>query len=253
MSEFLLLAAMTEEATAVRHRSDAVGPEQAGPTARATHTPITVAGRNGTLLTTGIGAVNAATALTAWLRDVGRSARGSGPWPGTVVSLGSAGGLAETVSVGDVVLGRSYRYADVDAREFGYEFGQVPGMPPEYPSGVAPAPGETAAHAHSGLIVTSSSFVGAELAARIRTRIPQALAVDMESAALAQACHVLGVERFVSVRGISDLCSPRAGEDFHDGLGLASSRSAAAVLDLLDHLDPPAGVVRAGAGERPRA
>ena len=105
-------------------------------------------------------------------------------------------------------------------------------MPVEYTAGLACGEGD-ARHRHEGLLVTSSSFVGAELAAGIRERLPQALAVDMESAALAQTCLLLGLERFVSVRGISDLCTPRAGEDFRRGLGLAAGRSADAVLDLL--------------------
>ena len=38
---------------------------------------------------------------------------------------------------------------------------------------------------------------------------------------------------FVSVRGVSDLCGPQAGEDFHIGADVAAARSAAVVLALL--------------------
>ena len=39
---------------------------------------------------------------------------------------------------------------------------------------------------------------------------------------------------FVSVRGVSDLCGPRAGQDFHIGAEEAAARSAAVVLALLN-------------------
>lgn len=220
---------MAEEAAAVRDRSDSVGEVRRGTTRAATLTSIRLNGRSGDLLTTGIGAVNASAALTAWA-----ARRGDHASDVPVVSIGSAGGLADEVAVGDVVIGSTCRYADVDARAFGYELGQVPGMPADYPAGLDVVSGVRGAGGfHTGLLVTSSSFIGAEAAALIRERFPQALAVDMESAALAQACLVLGLRRFVSVRGISDLCTPRAGEDFSDGLSLAAARSADAVVALL--------------------
>lgn len=235
-SDFLLLAAMGEERAPFLAAADSSGPEQPGPTAVATATPLTIGESSGYILCTGIGPVNAAAALSGWLV--------AHPHTGPVVSVGSAGGLGEHVKVGDVVVGTQYRFGDVDARAFGYEFGQVPGMPSHYSGGhysgghnageraLAPA-GD---HIHRGLIVTSSSFVGADAAAAIRAEMPLALAVDMETAALAQTCFLHGHENFVSVRGISDLCTPRAGEDFHDGLGLAARRSAELVLAMLGEL-----------------
>src|SRR5699024_776076 len=90
VSEFLLLAAMPDEAAAIRERSDSVGVTTTGPTAGSELTPITLAGRSGALLTTGIGPVSAAAALTGLCR----AGRGAGV---TVISVGSAGGLADEV------------------------------------------------------------------------------------------------------------------------------------------------------------
>lgn len=45
-----------------------------------------------------------------------------------------------------------------------------------------------------------------------------ALATDMEPAALAHTCHLYDVP-FLSVRGISDLCGPHAGMDLPDARG----------------------------------
>ena len=50
--------------------------------------------------------------------------------------------------------------------------------------------------------------------------------------ALAQVAAGAGVP-FVSVRGVSDLCGPEAGQDFHIAVEEAAARSAAVVLALL--------------------
>lgn len=219
---FLLLAAMPEERAPFLPAGAVHRP---GPSPHSELTDITVEGVPGRILRTGIGPVSATTALSAYLATEGA--------PGLIVSVGSAGGLHEDVAVGSVVVGTSYRWADVDARAFGYEMGQVPGMPAHYGTTVGPDWLDGREGVHLGELLTSSSFVSAELAAQIREHFPEGLAVDMESAALAQTCHLHGVERFVSVRGVSDLCSPRAGEDFHDGLGIAATRSYEITRTLL--------------------
>lgn len=221
---FLVLAAMPEEQVPFLAAADKVGTQRPGPTAISRLTDIVLDGIAGHVLLTGIGQVNAAAALSGWLT--------TNATPDYVLSVGSAGGLHENVKVGDVVVGTEYRYADVDAREFGYAFGQVPQMPETFQgSDIAPLLG--ADHVHPGLVVTSSSFISAENAAAIRNHFPHALAVDMESTALAHTCHLHSVRHFIAIRGISDLCTPRAGEEFHDGLGRAAKRSFETTRTLL--------------------
>lgn len=216
LPRFLVLAAMTEEQVPFLDAADEVSKHRPGPTTHSLLTDIVLDGAAGHVLVTGIGPVNAAAALSGWLA--------TNVPPNHILSVGSAGGLHESVKVGDVVVGVEYRYADVDARAFGYTFGQVPQMPEKY-QGSNAASLLAGDRVHPGLVVTSSSFVSAENAATIRNHFPAALAVDMESTALAHTCHLHGVRRFTAIRGISDLCTPRAGEEFHDGLGLAARRS----------------------------
>ena len=59
-----------------------------------------------------------------------------------------------------------------------------------------------------------------------------ALATDMEPAALAHTCHLYDVP-FLSVRGISDLCGPHAGKDFKTQVDDAADRSATIVIGTL--------------------
>lgn len=183
------------------------------------------------LVQSGIGLVNAAGAATTALAMANNNAGHT--HPPLVISVGSAGGLGSEVRVGDVVIGTDHINIDADARAFGYEFGQVPGMPASYPvaralveaSAVEPLghrPGQTV---HQGLIVSSYSFVGPERAGRITSQFPRVLATDMESAAIAQTCYVHDTP-FLSIRGISDLCGPASDTDFLTHVDDAAERSA---------------------------
>lgn len=190
------------------------------------------------LVRTGIGLVNAASALSGVLAEVE---------PEVVVSAGTAGGLARGVAVGDVCLSTTLAYTDADATAFGYVRGQVPGMPAVYtadpgtlarlgavgPAALAGAtPSSAGARLRRGQMLAGNSFVTAANVADTRQAFPEAVSTDMESTALAQVCASRGLP-FVSVRGISDLCGPEAGEDFHIGAEEAAARSAAVVLALL--------------------
>ena len=62
----------------------------------------------------------------------------------------------------------------------------------------------TGARIHAGLICTGDQFVTDHATlSRIKQQFPDGLAVDMESAAIAQVCYLQGIP-FVSFRVISD-------------------------------------------------
>lgn len=224
MTTVLLLAAMAEETAPVLagHDFTEVVP---GTLWRAQEGE-----RQVTLVTCGIGLVNSAAAAALAITE---------HKPDVVVSLGSAGGLGVDVQVGDIIVGRSYRYADADTTLFGYEYGQVPGLPVSFPGDERLlqllAEDHTDARVHVGEIVSGNSFVAGDLTPVVRERFPDALAADMESTAIAQVAYKAGIP-FVCVRAISDLCAPTAGEDFKDNIDDVAARSAAAVWRLVDQL-----------------
>lgn len=100
-------------------------------------------------------------------------------------------------------------YHDVDCGVgLGCQRGQVQGLPLYYEgderlvSVAKSVQGKTRIHA--GLILTGDQFITSRQALNdIKTLFPDGLAVDMESAAIAQVCHIQGVP-FVSFRIISD-------------------------------------------------
>lgn len=222
----LVVTAMEEEARPyLRHG----GEEIETPIGRAWR--LSLAGRDSLLLVSGIGLVNAAAATTAVLAHF---------TPGALISSGSAGGLAQGIYVGDVVVGNAYSFHDADATNFGYVRGQVPGMPERYQADRELVSHAMGAHIEGvrvrpGKIVSGNSFIYSETVEAVRAAFPNALAADMESAALAQLAHLLGL-RYVSVRAISDLCGPHAGEDFSMSVSEVSERSAAVVEAVAAHL-----------------
>ncbi|MBE1875406.1 5'-methylthioadenosine/S-adenosylhomocysteine nucleosidase [Myceligenerans pegani] len=196
----------------------------------AEHRVLTLGGRRIALVRSGIGFVNASDAAVGALLTYGIV---------PVVSAGSAGGLARSVEVGDVVVGRTYVNTGADATAFGYRLGQLPGMPAVYAAdhGLLEATENAVGHEQNlvaGTIGSSEKFVTAEPARALRETFDQVLAVDMESAAIAQACHNHGAP-FVSIRAVSDLCAPD-GTEFLTHVDDAALRSARVVEATLTRL-----------------
>lgn len=161
----------------------------------------------------GIGKVNAAIGT---MEMIGKH------HPDIIISTGCAGGHGEGVRVQDVVVSAELCYHDVYCgMALGkVEYGQVQGMPARFQADpmlleVASAlsldeerPDSVSTHRptlHQGLIVTGDWFVDSrEKMREILGHFPEAKAVDMESAAIAQTCYRMGVP-FISFRTISDL------------------------------------------------
>lgn len=191
------------------------------------------AGKNVVLALSGIGKVNAALSTALVLQHR----------PDFVINTGSAGGLGSGLKVGDVVIGTQTAHHDVDVTAFGYAIGHVPQMPARFESDPALcAAAEKAAAAfehaavHRGLIVSGDQFVhSSESVAEVRRHFPDAQAVEMEAAAIAQSCHRFGVP-FVVVRAISDLADEQADTSFETFLKTASVHSAKMVLQLIEAL-----------------
>ena len=159
---------------------------------------------------TGIGKVNAAVNATQAILKYK---------PDLVVSSGCAGGASTKLNVMDVVVGSRVVYHDVYCcLGEDEEYGQIQGMPLYYDAQenlVEIARSLTYNHTiHPGLIASGDWFVDTlSKIDEITSHFPDAIAIDMESAALAQTCHIMGVP-FISFRVISDV--PAKGNDLSD-------------------------------------
>ena len=150
------------------------------------------------LLQCGIGKTNAATGVTNLIMTF---------HPDCVISTGVAGGIDTKLDVMDVVIGKDVCYHDVYCGD-NCDPGQVQGLPKFFNGDerlVSLATSlDTDVHIVPGLICTGDQFVtNRDELDVIKEKYPQGLAVDMESAAIAQVCHLWNVP-FLSFRIISD-------------------------------------------------
>ena len=131
--------------------------------------------------------------------------------PNFVINSGVAGGADLSVNVMDVVAGARVAYHDVWCGPES-EVGRVQGLPLYFEGAqqlldLLPEREDI----HKGLICSGDQFIDKmEDVRRIKGNFPDALAVDMESGAIAQVCHVCNVP-FLALRVISD--SPGASHD----------------------------------------
>lgn len=153
-----------------------------------------------------------------------------------VLNTGAAGSLDASINIGDIVVSTDCVQHDVDATIFGYELGQIPGMPVSYESSALMGESivESARRAasdigvHRGRIASGDRFVGdAETKSRIIANFG-AVCCDMEGAAIAQACCVNEIP-FVVVRSISDKAD---GSDFvaYDEFERKAARDSARIV-----------------------
>ncbi|MFP3344381.1 5'-methylthioadenosine/S-adenosylhomocysteine nucleosidase [Halomonas sp. SIMBA_159] len=190
------------------------------------------------ILQSGIGKVNAAVGTAILLER---------HQPDAIINTGSAGGFATDLAIGDVIISDEVRHHDVDAVVFGYELGQVPGMPAAYQAdsrlreiarGAIATLGEV--NVREGMIATGDAFMAdPERVAKTREQFPTMLAVEMEGAAIAQTCYLYRCP-FVVIRALSDI--PGSGDNhlsFEQFLDIAADHSSRMVEQMLIALGHP--------------
>lgn len=183
------------------------------------------------LLKSGIGKVNAAIGTTLMLQEF---------QPTCVINTGSAGGFSNELEVGDVVISTEVRHHDVDVTIFGYEPGQLPGLPAAFipDDFLAEIAQQCIARMDGiktvqGLIATGDSFMNnPERVAKTREIFPTMKAVEMEAAAIAQTCHQFDIP-FIVIRSLSDIAGKESNLSFEQFLVVAAKHSAEMVMAIV--------------------
>jgi adenosylhomocysteine nucleosidase len=128
--------------------------------------------------------------------------------PDLIISSGVAGGASLSLEIKDVVVSTKVAYHDA-WYGMNNKYGQVQGMPLFYESPKklinCAMDMDADVKVRGGLIVTGDWFVDKkEKMKEILNNFPNALAVDMESASIAQTCQIFNIP-FISFRIISDI------------------------------------------------
>lgn len=207
-------------------------------------------GRELVLVLSGLGKVAAATTASVLIERLDVQA---------MLFTGLAGGLGQGVRVGDVVVASSFVQHDMDVTPLfpRYEvplygrasFATDPQLSGQLVRACQQALADplallgsealaefslTAACVHQGLIASGDQFIASAsqstaIQAGLRAQGCEALAVEMEGAAVAQVCFDYGVP-FAAVRTISDRADEAAHVDFKRFLHAVASRYSAAIM-----------------------
>lgn len=121
--------------------------------------------------------------------------------PDYIINTGAAGGIASGLDVMNIVVADQTAYYDVFCGE---ELGQLQGFPRYFAMNEILLSKAADLGLKTGLIASGDKFITSLAEVQhIQSIYPEALAVDMESAAIAQVCH-LHQTPFLSIRVISD-------------------------------------------------
>ena len=194
----------------------------------------TVDGKEVILLKSGIGKVNAAMSTTILLQKY---------QPDVVINTGSAGGFDSNLDVGAIVISDEVRHHDCDVTAFGYEIGQMAGMPAAYKSDeklievAKEAVTEVGTHPFAvGLICSGDVFMAdPKRVEEVRNNFPAMKACEMEAAGVAQVCYQFGTP-FVVIRSLSDIAGKQSNISFDEFLPVAAKHSTEIVLKAIAKL-----------------
>ena len=231
MRTVAVLSALAEEQSGLRHQLLQFAATQTVTHAGRAFCLGELPGLKVILALSGIGKVAAATTATALIACFGAE---------QMVFTGVAGGLAPGVNVGDVVIANGFLQHDLDVSPLfpRYEvpsygisrFATDAALTAKLHSAAQPLALQPAVRVHQGLIISGDRFVATRAESQaLQAALPDALAVEMEGAAVAQVCHDYRIP-YAAVRAISDRADDDAHTDFNQFVRTVASRYADVIV-----------------------
>ncbi len=162
-----------------------------------------------------------------------------------IINIGVASGIYSQknkfIKIGDVVISTQAVNYDFNLHRFGYEIGQVPEHPKKFKASInlirkvskVIKTSNTISYI-MGLIITGDQFIDHQ---NYQEEIPEefqnAIAVDMESAAMAQVAYNFKIP-FIIIRGISDIVNNENNyDDYKKFIRKASINSSKTAVNLI--------------------
>lgn len=172
-----------------------------------------LAGREVTVVRSGIGKVNAAVCAQILASEFHVD---------TLINTGIAGSLDARIDIGDMVISTDALHHDMDATSFGDPLGQVPRMDTlAFPADTrlirlaaeANAEANPDIHTFTGRVVSGDMFVASDDVKAKLVRNFGGLCAEMEGAAIAHTAYLNKIS-YVIIRAISDKADGSATEDY---------------------------------------
>lgn len=159
-----------------------------------------------------------------------------------IINFGVASGIYSNknkfIKIGDVIISTETTSYDFNLHRFGYEIGHVPGHPKKFKANTTLIRKASKIKinniaSYMGLIITGDQFIDHQNFQEIPEEFENAIAIDMESAAMAQVAYNFKIP-FIIIRGISDIVNNENNhDDYKKFLKKASYNSAKIVEKLI--------------------
>ncbi len=161
-----------------------------------------------------------------------------------IINTGIAGGIADDVEIGDIVISSDAIQHDMDAVAFGYDVGVIPQMD----NSVFEADAEIVdlaarvckeknsdINTHIGRVVSGDQFISGKEKKQWLLDTFKAYCAEMEGASIAQVAYLNDV-KFVIIRAISDKADNTACDDYPQFEKEAANHAVTLVNGMLEEL-----------------
>ena len=188
----------------------------------------------------GVGKVNSAM-TTQYIIDEFR--------PDYIINTGIAGGLADGLAVGDIVIGKELVQYDFDTSALGYAKGYMcTGVDKDKPTKYfsdeklinlfeeAVSTARPDVKLHKGIIATGDTFVSSQEKKMEIKSLFNASAVEMEGCAIAQVANANQVPCMI-IRALSDLADGSATKSLDEFEKVMAEFSASTIVELLNNFN----------------
>ena len=164
--------------------------------------------------------------------------------PDSIINVGVAGGLSQTLNFGDVIIASDLVHHDFDVTAFDLPLGQIPRMGvfsfkcDEKLFNLAKLTPHSNYKIIDGRIATGDQFIDDKQKALAIHNEFDALACEMEGVAIAQTCH-FNKTPFIVIRSLSDMAgtnNENAIHSFNELKNMAANRASNVVKHILTHI-----------------
>ena len=159
--------------------------------------------------------------------------------PDLIINTGVAGGLNRQLQVYDLIIAQDLVQHDMDVTALGAEPGMIPGLDivsiactKDLTESFCSCAKQLNLPFYRGRIVSGDQFIADGAKASALAENFQALACEMEGAAIAQVCYINNLP-FIVIRCISDLADEHSDNDYYSFCRRAADISVSLLLSYL--------------------
>lgn len=163
--------------------------------------------------------------------------------PEVIINIGVAGGIAESLKIGNIAIASNVVQHDMDTSPLGDPVGMISGIDKIYIpcdkklcEKVLETVKKVGIKAVIGTIASGDQFISDKLKKKYLQKTFSAIACEMEGAAIGHVCYINDVP-FVVIRAISDIADESSKTDFMEFVNIAAENSAKVIKEFIGEME----------------